>query len=292
METMMSRNVFLYIVILTIPLPTALANEWEPVWSDEFNYTGLPDANKWNYEVGFIRNRELQYYTSARKENARVENGTLIIESRKEKFKNPSYDPDAERRGRWNISREYADYTSAGLMTLGKASWCYGRIEVRAKLPTGRGTWPAIWTLGTNIREVGWPTCGEIDIMENVGFDPNRIHANSHTRKYNHARNTGKGASIRVSKPYKEFHIYAVEWYPDRIDFYVDDNKYFSYENEGSGEDAWPYDKPQYLILNTAIGGTWGGQKGIDDSIFPQKFYIDYVRIYQKKTANQPAKKK
>jgi len=287
----MGRNMFFYFVISIISVPTAFANEWKLVFSDEFNYTGLPDANKWNYEVGFIRNRELQYYTKARKENARVENGTLIIESRKEKFRNPNYKPDSQRKRSWNRSREFADYTSASLITFGKASWCYGRIEVRAKLPTGRGTWPAIWTLGTNIRDVGWPTCGEIDIMENVGFNPDRIHANSHTKKYNHVRNTGKGSSIKVSKPFKEFHIYAIEWYEDRIDFYVDDNKYFTYENEGTGEAAWPYDKEQYLILNTAIGGTWGGQKGIDDSIFPQKFYIDYVRVYQKRTITQSAEK-
>ncbi|MHC4633043.1 MAG: glycoside hydrolase family 16 protein [Planctomycetota bacterium] len=286
----MGRNTFFYLVIFIISVPSALGSGWKLVWSDEFNYSGLPDAKKWNYEVGFIRNRELQYYTKARKENARVENGTLIIESRKEKFKNLNYNPDTNRRGRWNRSREFADYTSASLITRGKASWCYGRIEVRAKLPTGRGTWPAIWTLGTNIREVGWPMCGEIDIMENVGFDPNKIHANSHTKKYNHARNTGKGSSIKVSKPYKEFHIYAIEWYPDRIDFYVDDNKYFTFKNEGTGEAAWPYDKEQYLILNTAIGGTWGGQKGIDESIFPQKYYIDYVRIYQKRAEKSKSK--
>ena len=287
----MGRNLFFYFVISIISVPTAFANEWKLVWSDEFNYSGLPDAKKWNYETGFVRNRELQYYTKGRKENARVENGTLIIESRKEKFRNPNYKPDSQRRRNWNRSREYADYTSASLITYGKASWCYGRIEVRAKLPTGRGTWPAIWTLGTNIKKVGWPTCGEIDIMENVGFNPDRIHANSHTKKYNHVRKTSKGSSIKVSKPFKEFHIYAIEWYEDRIDFYVDDNKYFTYENEGTGEAAWPYDKEQYLILNTAIGGTWGGQKGIDDSIFPQKFYIDYVRVYQKRTINQSAEK-
>jgi beta-glucanase (GH16 family) len=278
-------------VLSIISIPTALAGEWKLVWSDEFNYSGMPNPKKWNYEVGFIRNRELQYYTKARKENARVENGMLIIESRKEKFKNPNYRPDARRRRRWNLSREYADYTSASLITYGKASWCYGRIEVRAKLPTGRGTWPAIWTLGTNIKEVGWPTCGEIDIMENVGFNPDKIHVNIHTKKYNHVRKTGKGSSFKVSKPYKEFHVYAIEWYEDRIDFYVDDKKYFTYENEKSGEAAWPYNKQQYLILNTAIGGTWGGQKGIDDPIFPLKYYIDYVRVYQKQTTNRSEKK-
>jgi beta-glucanase (GH16 family) len=169
----------------------------------------------------------------------------------------------------------------------GKVTWRYGRIEVRAKLPTGRGTWPAIWMLGTGQRgheqrRVGWPACGEIDIMENVGFAPNVIHANVHTAKYNHVKGNGKGAKITVEKPYDAFHVYAIEWNKDRIDFFVDDKKYFTYENEGTGTDAWPFDSPHYLILNIAIGGSWGGQHGIDDTIFPQEMLIDYVRVYQK----------
>ena len=288
----MNKNLFLCLVVTIISAPASLASQWSLVWADEFGYSGPPDPNKWTYEVGFVRNRELQYYTKARRDNARVENGTLIIEARKEQFKNPNYDPDARRKSNWNLSRQYADYTSTSLTTLGKAGWCYGRIEVRAKLPTGKGTWPAIWTLGTNIKNVGWPACGEIDIMENVGFDPDRIHANIHTRKYNHIQNTQKGSSTNVSQPFKAFHVYAIEWSADRIDFYVDDHKYFTYENERSGEAAWPFDKEQYLILNTAIGGSWGGQKGIDDSIFPQKFYIDYVRVYQKRTTTTKALEK
>jgi beta-glucanase (GH16 family) len=236
---------------------------WKLVWADEFNNEGLPDQSKWNYEVGFIRNREKQYYTKARLENARVENGTLIIESRKEKY-------------------EKGEYTSASLHTWHKAEWLYGRIEVRAKLPTGKGMWPAIWMLGTNRREVGWPTCGEIDIMENVGFDPDTIHANVHTRAYNHVKRTNKGSKIKAEKPYEQYHVYAIEWHEDRIDFFLDDEKYFTFENEGTGNDVWPYDKPHYLILNAAIGGSWGGQKGIDDTIFPQKYYIDYVRVFKK----------
>jgi beta-glucanase (GH16 family) len=243
--------------------PTAgIDDKWELVWADEFNYEGLPDQNKWSYEVGFIRNREKQYYTKDRLENARVENGTLIIEARKEKY-------------------EKGDYTSASLNTWRKAKWLYGRVEVRAKLPTGRGTWPAIWMLGTNRREVGWPACGEIDIMENVGFDPNLIHANVHTKAYNHVKKTNKGATIKADKPYEQYHVYAIEWYPDRIDFFLDDQKYFTFENEGTGNDVWPFDKPQYLILNLAIGGSWGGQKGIDDTIFPQEYCIDYVRVFK-----------
>lgn len=237
---------------------------WELVWADEFDNEGLPDESKWSYEVGFIRNREKQYYTKGRLENARVKNGVLIIESRKEKY-------------------EKGDYTSASLHTKRKAEWLYGRIEVRAKLPTGKGMWPAIWMLGTNIREVGWPTCGEIDIMENVGFDPDTIHANVHTKAYNHMKRTNKGSKIKAKKPYEQYHIYAIEWYEGRIDFFLDDQKYFTFKNEGTGNDVWPYDKSHYLILNAAIGGTWGGQKGIDDAIFPQKYFIDYVRVFKKK---------
>ncbi len=237
--------------------------QWKLVWSDEFNVAGMPDPAKWDYEEGFVRNRELQYYTRARRENARVEEGTLVIEARKENYKG-------------------AKYTSASLITHGKASWTYGRIEVKAKIPTGRGMWPAIWTLGEDRRQTGWPACGELDIMENVGFDPDTIHANVHTKKYNHMKGNNKGSRIKADRPYDAFHVYALEWFPERIDFFFDDKKYFTYENEKSGVDAWPFDKPQYLILNIAVGGSWGGQKGVDDSIFPQKMLVDYVRIYQK----------
>src|SRR5205085_12137598 len=158
----------------------------------------------------------------------------------------------------------------------------YGRIEVRAKVPSGRGTWPAIWTLADE-PNARWPACGEIDIMEHVGFDPGKIHANIHTAKYNHVKRNGKGSQLSVPDATSAFHVYALEWSSERLDFFVDDQKYFTYENEKTGSDAWPYDKPHYLILNLAIGGAWGGQKGIDESIFPQRYYFDYVRVYQKK---------
>lgn len=276
----MKKVVGVWLLLVFTTASAIHAEPWKLVWSDEFNDSGLPDAKRWTYEEGFVRNRELQFYTQARKANARVENGMLIIESHKERFKNPAHRPDAKNE-QWKNSREYAEYTSASLTTMGKDHWRYGRIEVRAKLPTGRGTWPAIWMLGTNINEVGWPRCGEIDILENVGYDPNRIHANIHTQKYNHARGTNKGASTTAANPSEEFHVYAVEWSSKRMDFFVGDKLYFTYENENSGEAAWPFDKEHYLILNTAIGGSWGGQKGIHDSIFPQKFCIDYVRVYQ-----------
>ncbi len=275
------KTALVSLISLLFSLATPAA-EWKLVWSDEFDRPGLPDAAKWDYEEGFIRNNEEQYYTRERKENARVENGVLVIEARKERMKNPAYDPEAKGKGRGRRSREYAEFTSASLTTRGKASWAYGRIEVRARLPSGRGTWPAIWMLGTNTRQVGWPACGEIDIMEFVGFEPGVVHANIHTKKYNHVLKTGKGAQLKMPDASEAYHVYAVEWDAKRLDFYVDDKKYFTYENEGTGADAWPFDKDQFLILNLAIGGAWGGAKGIDESIFPQHYYIDYVRVYQK----------
>ncbi len=259
----------------------AQAADWNLVWSDEFDRDGLPDPAKWSYEEGFVRNRELQYYTVERSQNARVEAGHLVIEARKEQYPNPRYQADAPER-RWQQRREHADYTSASLITRGRAAWTYGRIEVRAKLPSGRGTWPAIWMLGTNMSAVGWPACGEIDIMEYVGHDPGVVHANVHTRGYNHARGNGRGARVNVPDAEQAFHLYAVEWTPEKLEFFVDDRKYFTLENDGTGVDSWPFDAPQYLILNLAIGGAWGGQQGIDDAIFPQRFLIDYVRIYQR----------
>ena len=237
---------------------------WKLVWQDEFDGSGYPDETKWDYEEGYLRNNESQYYTNKRLENARVENGHLIIEARRD-------------------NHEGHEYTSASLNTYGKKSIIYGRVEVRAKLPTGKGTWPAIWMLGNSINTGGkWPDCGEIDIMENVGYDPDAIHANIHTKAYNHAIGTGKGRKITVEKPYENFHIYALEWFKDRLDFYIDERLYFTYKNEGTGNDTWPFNQPHYLIINLAIGGAWGGQQGIDNDIFPQKYLIDYVRVYSK----------
>jgi len=266
-----------------MPEREAKAGEWTLVWSDEFEYEGLPDPRKWGYEVGFVRNNELQYYTKARRENARVENGCLVIEGRKERFKNPN------ARGN---KRAYAEYTSASVTTRHTQSWTYGKIAVRARIPTGRGTWPAIWTLGTNISQVGWPTCGEIDILENVGYDPDAIHANVHTRDYNHMKHNGRGSTIRIPRPYDDFHVYAVEWGEQLMTFSVDGRRYFTVENDGTGVGSWPFDKPQYLIINLAIGGSWGAVKGVDPSIWPQKYYIDWVRVYKEGAAKllPPAK--
>jgi beta-glucanase (GH16 family) len=252
--------------------------KWKLVWSDEFDTAGRPDPTRWTNETGFIRNREQQYYTAGRSENSRVESGRLIIEARKERFPNARHTPGSTN---WQRA-DHAEYTSASLTTRGRAEWRRGRVEVRAKLPRGRGVWPAIWMLGVDREREGWPRCGEIDIMEYVGFDPHVIHANIHTAKYNHVRGTGKGSRLGVEAPFDGLHIYALEWHSDRLDFFVDEKKYFTYAKEKDAkEDAWPFDQPCYLILNLAIGGAWGGQRGIDETIFPQRFEIDYVRVYQ-----------
>lgn len=238
--------------------------EWVLDWEDQFNQDGLPNPAIWSYEVGKIRNNEAQFYTKERHENARIENGMLLIEARKDNF-------------------DGHEITSASIHTSGKKSILYGKIEVRAKVPEGRGSWPAIWMLGeSKTKKIRWPECGEIDIMENVGYDPDKVHFNVHTKAYNHVMNTNKGKIVPGINPSQDFHIYAIEWYTDRIDFFLDGAKQFTFLKE-EGNDKWPFDKSQYLILNLAIGGAWGGQKGIDDTKFPFKYYIDYVKVYRQK---------
>ncbi len=274
------RHLLLVLTIFGIPA-LAVASEWKLAWSDEFDKDGKPDSAKWTYEEGYVRNDESQYYTKDRSENARVENGNLVIEARKDHV---ALGKDAPSRK----GRDFADYTSASLTTRGKASWTCGKIEVRAKLPEARGTWPAIWMLGDNIDSVGWPACGEIDIMEFVGYEPGIVHANVHTRGFNHMRGNGRGEKLALPDASDRFHVYAVEWTPKALEFFVDGKKFLTCANDGSGVDSWPFDAPQYLILNLAIGGAWGGTKGIDDSRFPQQMLVDYVRIYQETKATSP----
>lgn len=236
------------------------------VWADEFDKSGLPDSTKWGYDAGGNGwgNNELQFYTTRRSENARTEGGKLIIEARKETYQN---------RG----------YTSARLLTKNTATWTYGRIEAYAKLPKGRGTWPAVWMLGTNIAAAGWPRCGEIDIMEHVGFDEGVVHGTIHSDAYNHVKGTQKGGQTSLQDVTTAFHLYAIEWTADQIDFFIDNTKYYSVSRSvlGSSEAQWPFSQPFFLILNVAVGGNWGGQKGVDETIWPQRMEVDYVRVYQ-----------
>ncbi len=244
---------------------TVSSPKWKLVWADEFNYKGLPDSSKWNYDVGGDGwgNHELEFYTAKRLENARVGNGLLTIEARKENYKG-------------------MQYTSARLVTKGKGDWKYGKIEVRARLPRGKGTWPAIWMLGSTT-PLKWPDDGEIDIMEHVGFDPGNIHASIHCRKYYHSIGTQKTAITSVPDCMDKFHVYKMEWNAESIRIFVDDKEYFRFANEHSGRDGWPFDQPAHLLLNIAVGGDWGGQKGVDENIWPQKMEVDYVRVFQEK---------
>lgn len=243
-------------------------DQYVMVWEDEFEYEGLPDSTLWEYDTegndAGWGNNEAQIYTVANKENAWVEDGVL------------------------NITAHHQDcadknFTSARLIS--KADWQYGRVEVKAKLPDGRGTWAAIWMMpgGWSFNDGNWPDIGEIDIMEHVGHDLGTIHASAHSRDYQWQKGTQKTATIRVDDVDEEFHTYAMEWDEEVMHTFVDDSLYFTYENEGLGKSKWPYDKPFYLILNVAVGGAWGSQEGIDTTAFPQTMQIDYVRIYQKK---------
>ena len=240
-------------------------DNWQLVFSDEFDYTGLPDSSKWVEETGGHGwgNNELQYYTAGRLENARVEDGHLTIEARKEPW-------------------EGKEYTSVRLITRGKAEWQYGKIEVRALLPDGRGTWPAIWMLAAK-QPLKWPDDGEIDIMEHVGYNQGYIHGSIHTKKYNHVINTQKTDTVFVDDCSKNYHRYQVEWNADSVIVGIDDKPFFRAANDGTGYEAWPFDNKMFLLLNIAVGGNWGGQKGVDETIWPRRMEVDYVRVWQKK---------
>ena len=236
---------------------------WKLVWSDEFSNKGLPDPIKWNYDVGGNGwgNNEMQYYTEKRKENCRVENGLLIIEARKEDY-------------------EGEKYTSARLITKGKGDWQYGKITVRAKIPGGLGTWPAIWMLASTT-PLKWPEDGEIDIMEHVGWNPTYIHGSIHCKKYNHIIRTQRTDTVIINDCMEKFHVYGVEWDAEKVQVSVDGIIYLNFKNEHSDYTAWPFDNKMHLLLNIAVGGNWGGAKGVDESIWPRRMEVDYVRVFQ-----------
>lgn len=241
------------------------------VWSDEFDGNGVPDTSKWTYDVGNWGwgNFELQYYTVKRPENARLEDGNLIIEAKKDDM---GY-----------------EWTSARLTTREKVTFLYGRIEISAKVPPYKGNWAAGWTLGDDyVDEKSWPYCGEIDILESVGYEMNdstgagTAHASVHCPAYYFKIGNQKTGIIEVDSMYQKFHTYAVDWSPEGITASVDGKEYLKYEDTSSTM-SWPFDKPQNIILNLAMGGGWGGQQGMAEGITAQKMVIDYVRVYEKK---------
>jgi beta-glucanase (GH16 family) len=264
---------------LVIRKKTQDMRNWQIIWADEFNYQGAPDSTKWSFDEWPARkvNDEDQTYTS-RAKNARVEDGKLIIQAHKEQFQD-------------------AEYTSARIHSLGKGDFLYGKIDVRAKLPAGQGTWSAIWMLPSdpfryasncqtgndwqgNDECDAWPNSGEIDIMEHVGFDMHNVHGTVHNKAYYWKNWQQRKASVEGVDVDEAYHVYSLEWTPDVITVLFDGSPYFYYKNEGEGWEAWPYDHPYHLILNLAIGGGWGSAGGpIDESIFPVQMEVDYVRI-------------
>lgn len=265
---------------LAVSIKSPPQDEWELVWSDEFDGSTL-DSDKWSYNVWPSRkvNDEDQAYT-AREKNVRLEDGMLVIEAHKEDYGGGLY-------------------SSGRIHSSGKGDFLYGRFEVRAKLPEGQGSWPAIWMLPSNPFTYAttcsgdqdwqgstdcdaWPNSGEIDIMEHVGYQMNHVHGTVHNEAYYWLKWEQRKGRILVDDVAGEFHVYSLEWSPERIDIYVDDSHYFTYVNEGTGWRAWPYDQPFHLILNIAVGGAWGRAGGpIDDSIFPQRMLVDYARVYR-----------
>ncbi len=246
------------------------ANEWRLHWSDEFNYEGRVDSNKWRYEEGFVRNGEWGYYTD-REKNVRVEGGVLVLEAHKEHYTNEG---------------EVAKYTSGSIHTRSTKSFKYGRFEVRAKMPHGAGSAIGAWFVGANINEVEWPLCGEIGLMEYVGRIPHSIHLYAH---YANPSNITKNAVTKIDRltvmnPYDDFHIYTMEWDETEIKYFIDNKQVATFDLDiaGTGPDN-PYRKPQFFHLNYALGGSnWTGP--IDDSVLPEQFVVDYIRVYRKST--------
>jgi len=230
------------------------------IFLDHFDEGTKPNPEIWNIDVGGsgFGNNEDQFYTD-RSSNIYLKDSLLHIVARKEDF-------------------EHRHYTSAKITTRQKLSIQYGSIEVRMKLPEGLGTWPALWFLGENIKEVGWPTCGEIDLMEFVGKDPDMLHFSLHSKNYNHMKSNNLHLKQHIKDLSKDFHVYRLDWDPLGFKYYFDDKLLFTAPKaDKNGPDNWPFDAPFFMIINLAIGGNWGGK--IDDSIFPVEFLVDYVKI-------------
>lgn len=239
--------------------------EYKLVWSDEFNGSDLNKDN-WSFVLWDAAkvNNEWQRYVED-KANYKIKNGKISI--------------TATKTG----PNKSGGYSSTRLISKTKQEFKYGRIEFRAKMPSGRGTWPALWMLGSNIDEVGWPMCGEIDIMEYVGFQPDLTHSNIHT-KYQSV-DTDFHAIIPLETAEEEFHNYGIIWSQDSINFYIDSitNITNTYSPINKDSDNWPFNHSFYLIMNFAVGGNWGGTEGVDGAIWPQSMIVDYVRVYQLK---------
>ncbi|HXM97643.1 MAG TPA: glycoside hydrolase family 16 protein [Candidatus Dormibacteraeota bacterium] len=256
----------------TAPPPPPGGSGYTLVWSDEFNTANgsQPDTSKWVYDAGGDGwgNNELEYYTS-RPQNAQIQDGNLVITALKENYTGPG-----------GVTR---NYTSARLKTQGLFAQAYGRFEARIKIPKGQGIWPAFWMLGNDIGMIGWPKCGEIDIMENIGKEPGMVHGSLHGPSTTASTSdlTSTFALPAGQNFSDDFHLYAVEWDPTVVRFYVDANPYATFNSsQWPAGGKWVFDHPFFIILNVAVGGDWPGSP--DNGIFPQTMLIDYVRVYKK----------
>ena len=243
------------------------------VWSDEFSSANgsAPDSTKWTYDIGGggWGNQELEYYTS-RPQNVQIQNGNLVITALQENY-----------TGTDGIAR---NYTSARLKTQNLFAQAYGRFEARIKIPRGQGIWPAFWMLGNDITQNGWPKCGEIDIMENIGREPGIIHGSLHGPS-SVAPTSDRTSTIFLPAGQNyadDFHVYAIEWEPGAVRFYLDSNNYATFaEGQWPSGGQWVFDHPFFIILNLAVGGVWPGNPG-STTQFPQQMLVDYVRVYSK----------
>lgn len=248
----------LSILLILVCLSCTKEKKKELIWEENFDGEMLNES-VWNYELGNgcpnicgWGNNERQEYTKA---NHKLKDGHLVI----------------------TVKKEGDKYTSTRITTAGKKEFKYGYIEARAKLPVGHGIWPAFWMLGSNIKEAGWPLAGEIDILEYVGKEPHMVFTSLHTKdSHGETINTKKTSFPNIEEG---FHTYAINWTADQIEFFVDGKSVYTYVPKNKSVEAWPYNQPFYFIINAAVGGNFGGPK-VDDSIFPQEFIIDYVKVY------------
>lgn len=244
------------------------APQWELHWSDEFNYNGMPADSLWQFDLGDgcpslcgWGNNELQYYTQDSL-NVRVSNGLLIIEALKD-----SVSPKG--------------YTSARIKSKAPYDIKYGKIDIRLKNPEGKGVWPAVWMLPTKNFYGQWPKSGEIDIMEHVGYNPDSIFGTVHTEAYNHTKSTQKSGSFYLPSNETSFHTYSMEWSSEKIDLFIDNQKYFTFKDDNKSYKEWPFSKDFQLIMNVAVGGDWGGKMGVNPELNNMKMEVDYVRVYR-----------
>jgi beta-glucanase (GH16 family) len=275
MKTLLSclapLGLFLSCSAPSTPPTSNLTPAWVLSWSDEFNAPSgaAPDPAKWKFDLGGggWGNQELESYTS-RLQNAQLQDGNLVITAQRENY-----------TGSDGITREY---TSARLLTQGLFSQAYGRFEARIKIPYGQGLWPAFWMLGDDIGSVSWPTCGEIDIMENIGKEPSTIHGSIHGPGFFGANAINAPQTLMSGRFADDFHIYAVEWEPNQIRFYMDAQIYATRTPAELPAGArWVFDHPCFLILNVAVGGGWPGAPDAS-TVFPQKMLVDYVRVFRR----------